>query len=118
MSKRILRQVLILNLFAFTAFTQAGQSKEYVVKQCYELAQTITTLVTGQPNPTCVDKLFLASGQMNTACTMVSGDSAETAKAFIDNSFYALQYAQFNGCNHYIEISHSKLEAHKLKHLL
>jgi hypothetical protein len=118
MSKMILKKTLILSLFALSMSAQAEINKELLANRCYELAQTVTSLVPSQHNPTCVDKLYLASMQMNTAGALILDNSIAAAKQIISNAVSALQYAELTSCKQYIQISHSKLEANKLKHML
>ncbi|WP_058534501.1 hypothetical protein [Legionella saoudiensis] len=118
MSKMILKQALILSLFTLSMSVQADQNKELLVNRCHELAKTVKSLVVSQHNPACVDKLVLASNQMSVAAALISDDSVMQAKQIVVNAVKALQFAELTGCIHYIQISHSKLEANKLRHLL
>lgn len=118
MSKMILKKALILSLFAVSMSGQAAQNKDFLMNGCYDLAKTINSLVESQHNPACIEKLYLASIQMNSAAALILNDYAERAKQKIDNAIAALQFAELTGCNRYIQISHSKLEANKLRHLL
>ena len=114
----ILKKALMLSLILLSMSAQADYNKEFVANRCNELAQTVTTLVSSQHNPICVDKLYLASMQMNTAAALILEDSIQAAKQIINNAISSLQYAELSSCKHYVQISHSKLEANKLKHLL
>ncbi|MDR3504602.1 MAG: hypothetical protein P4L79_18705 [Legionella sp.] len=119
MSKMILKKALILSLFTLSmSSVQADQNKDLLVNRCHDLAKMVKSLVVSQHNPTCVDKLVLASNQMSVAATLIADDSVDQAKQIIVNAVKALQFAELTGCSHYIEISHSKLEANKLRHLL
>jgi len=118
MYKLILKSALVLSLPVLSANAQAQLSKEFLANECHQLSEVVSSLVASQQNGTCIDKLYSASMQMNTAAEMILGDSNFVAKQIMDNAVFALQYAELNGCNRYIEISHSKFEAHKLKNLL
>ncbi|MFJ1270218.1 hypothetical protein ACD661_16825 [Legionella lytica] len=119
MSKIILKKALILSLFSLsTSSVQADQNKDLLVNRCHDLAKMVKSLVGSQHNPTCVDKLALAANQINVAAVLIAEDSADQAKQIIINAAKDLQFAQLTGCSHYIEISHSKVEAIKLRHLL
>lgn len=119
MSKMILKKALILSLFSLSmSSVQADQNKDLLVNRCHDLAKIVKSLVVSQHNPTCVDKLAFAANQMNVAATLIADDSAEQAKQIIVNAIKDLQFAELTGCSHYIQISHSKLEANKLRHLL
>ena len=118
MSNMILKRALVLSLLALSFSIHASQNKEYLANRCNELAQTVTSLVASQRNPTCIDKLYLASMQMNTAAGLILDDSTNVAKEIIDNAISALQFAEFASCNQYIQISHTRHEVYKLKHLL
>lgn len=118
MSKMILKSTLILSLFVFNVHAQSSLDKDFLANQCYDLAHAVTDLVLSQQNTTCVDKLYMASTQMNAAGLLISTNVSDAAKQIIDNAVSALQFAELSGCNRFIQISHSKLEANKLKHLL
>lgn len=118
MFNMILKRALIVSMPVFGANADAGISKELLANHCYELSETVTSLVASQQKSTCIDKLYTASMQMHTAAELILDDSSSVARPIMDNAVFALQFAELNGCNRYIQISHSKLEANKLKRLL
>jgi hypothetical protein len=120
MYEMILKKALVSSLLVFCMHAQAGQNREFLADRCTDLAHTVTSLIEGQNNPICVDKLYAASIQMSSAAALILSetDSTDVAKQLIDNAISALHYAQFNGCHRYIQIAHSKLEAYKLRHLV
>ncbi|CAM4502620.1 MAG: hypothetical protein LEGION0403_FIIPPAGN_02568 [Legionella sp.] len=119
MSKMILKKALILSLFSLSVSSvQAEQNKDLIVNRCNDLAKMVKSLVVSQHNPICVDKLALAANQMNVAAALIADDSVDQAKQIIVNAVNDLQFAELTGCSHYIQISHSKVEAIKLRHLL
>jgi hypothetical protein len=118
MSKMILKKTLIVGLFVVAATAQAQQNKEFLANRCNEIAQNVISLVSSQYSSTCVDKLHLASMQMNTAAALILEDSVDAAKPKVDSAIAALQFAQLSGCKRYIQISHFKLEASEVKHML
>lgn len=118
MSKMILKKALLFSLFPLSMSTHAEPGKEFLANRCSELAKTVTSLVASQHNPACIDKLDTASTQMNVAASLIMSESPSQAKPLIDDAISALQFAELTGCNQYIQISHSKLEANKLRHLL
>ena len=115
MNKMILNSALILSLPVFSVHAQNELSKEYLANECHQLSEIVNSLVPSQHNSTCVDKLYASSIQLNTAAEMILNDSNSVAKQILNNAVFDLQYAELNSCNRYIEISHSKFEAHKLK---
>ncbi len=118
MSKIDLKYALILSLLVVSFSVSAEKNKEFLANRCNELAQTVTALVSSQRNHTCVNKLYLASQQMNSAAEFILGDSTLRAKEIMDNAIASLQFAELAICNHFIQISHTRHEVSKLKHLL
>lgn len=118
MFKKILKKTLIFSLPVLSFSAVSGQNKEFLANQCSTLSHVVFSLANSQVKKSCVDKLNTASGQMDTAALLIMQDSAETAKQNLNNAVSALHYAELLACNQYIQISHSKLEVHKIKTLL
>lgn len=120
MFKKILRQSVLLSVsvLALSANASPGQNKEILAKQCRELSLTVASLVPSQKKSACVDKLHLASIQISTAGKLILEEANPTAKQELDDAEYTLQYAELNSCNRYIQISHSKFEAQRIKNQL
>ncbi|MFT4059854.1 MAG: hypothetical protein QM652_09920 [Legionella sp.] len=118
MSKIIMKKALILGFIAINFAAQAEQKKEFLASRCSEIAQNVISLVSSQFSSTCVDKLHIASIQMKTAAALILEDAINAAKPKVDNAIAALQFAELSGCKRFIQISHSKLEANEVKHML
>ncbi|KTC89477.1 hypothetical protein OQJ15_10450 [Fluoribacter dumoffii] len=118
MVKMILKRALILSLPVFTMNVHSGPSKEFLANQCYELSRVIVSLADTQEKKICINKLYMASVQMSTAALLIMEDSSDVAKEILNNAVAALQYAELLSCKQYIQISHSKFEAQKIKTLL
>lgn len=106
--------VLALNANAQNSF----ESKETLIQRCRDLAQSVASLVSSQDKKACAEKLALASMQIDTAGDWMVDDVYSAAKSELDNAVYTLQYAELNSCNRYIQISHSKFEAQRIKNSL
>jgi hypothetical protein len=96
----------------------SGPSKEFLANQCYELSRVLISLSDNQEKKVCINKLHMASVQMSTASFLIMEDSSDLAKEILNNAVAALQYAELLSCKQYIQISHSKFEAQKIKTLL
>ncbi|KTC82685.1 hypothetical protein [Legionella cherrii] len=118
MFKMTLKTALILTLPVFSMNVQSGPSKEFLANQCYELSRVIVSLADNQEKKVCINKLYMASVQMSSAAYLIMQDSSDVAKELLNNAVAALQYAELLSCKQYIQISHSKFEAHKIKTLL
>lgn len=118
MIKMILKGALILSLPILSMSAQSGPSKEVLANQCYELSRVIISLAEDQRKLKCINKLYLASVQMETASFLIAQDNPDSAKEILTNAVEDLQYAELLSCNRYIQISHSKFEAQKIKSLL
>ena len=118
MFKMTLKTALILTLPVFSMNVQFGPSKEFLANQCYELSRVIVSLADNQEKKVCINKLYMASVQMSSAAYLIMQDSSDVAKELLNNAVAALQYAELLSCKQYIQISHSKFEAHKIKTLL
>jgi hypothetical protein len=115
---KIILKVFPLGLFILSMSAQAQYSKEFLANCCVKLAQTVTTLGSSQNNSICIDKLHLASKQINTAARLILEEDTESARQNISEAIHSLRYAELSNCQQYIQISHSKLEARKLRELL
>jgi hypothetical protein len=110
-----LKKILALSLFAVSfTINAAGNDREHLVRQCHDLSEKIISLISSQGKKSCVEKLDTASAQLKSAGELIANNHHE-AKQELDNAIYSLQYAELNNCNRYIQISHSKFEAHKIK---
>lgn len=120
MFKMILKGTLIFTLpvIAFSLFANTLPSKEVLAKQCRELSDVVASLVSSQQKSTCVDKLVMASQEIEVAGEYILDDFYSAAKQELDIAVYTLQYAELNSCNRYIQISHSKFEAQRIKNAL
>ncbi|CAM3036522.1 Uncharacterised protein [Legionella steigerwaltii] len=118
MFKMTLKKALILSLPVFSMNVQSGPSKEFLANQCYELSRVIISLADSQEKKVCINKLHMASVQMSTAAYLIMEDSSDVAKEILNNAVGALQYAELLSCKQYVQISHSKFEAQKIKTLL
>jgi hypothetical protein len=119
MFKMILKKALIFSLPVLSMNAHSSDAnKEFLANQCYELSQVVISLADGQEKMSCIDKLYMASVQMNTAAFLIREESSNSAKQILNNAVSALQYAELLSCNQYILISHSKFEAQKIKSLL
>ena len=116
-----LRKAFVFPLLLCAWSVNAGlqiPSPELLIKQCRDLSMKISTLVKGQKKGECIDKLDLASSQMNLAGERISAENYPFARKELASAIYALQYAELSVCNYYIQISHSKLEAKKIRQSL
>lgn len=108
-------------IMAFTLFTvsintiAANIDKEDLAQQCRDLSERIISLVSSQGKQSCVEKLGDASFQIETAGELIINDNNNLARQELDGGIYSLHYAELNNCNRYIQISHSKLEAQKIR---
>lgn len=103
---------LILPLLAFNA---NAASKDQLVQQCRDLSSTVASLVSSQQKKACVEKLGMASMNFDVAGDLIVDDYYQAARNELDSAILSLQYAELNSCNRYIQISHSKLEAQRIK---
>jgi hypothetical protein len=120
MNKVNLKKFLILNLAALSFNSNAYSlgDNDVMAKQCQELSEAVASLISSQAKNTCAEKLGMASIQIEKAGNLILDSAYNTAKVALNNAIFTLQYAELNTCNRYIEISHSKLEAQKIKNLL
>lgn len=119
MIKPYLKHILVLSVLAVSFSAHAiNLNKELLAKECRDLAENISSLVSSQGRQSCVEKLGMASIQIETAGDLILEDNYATAKQELENAVYSLQYAELNTCNRYIQIAHSKLEAQRIKNSL
>jgi hypothetical protein len=120
MIQKIFKNTLILGLplLALSAYATITPENEVLAHQCKELSQTVATLVISQQKSICIDKLTAASKQIDAAGEWILQEAIGEAKSELDKSILSLRYAELNSCNHYIQISHSKFEAKRIKHAL
>lgn len=107
-----------LTALSLTGNAQALSSKDILAKQCRELSQTVASLVSNQDKQACSDKLAFASIKIEAAGDLILDAVLANARQELDDAVYALQYAELNSCNKYIQISHSKFEAQRIKSAL
>lgn len=116
-----LKGVLILGLSALALNAIAHdtfESKDSLLLKCRDLAQSVASLVSSQEKRACAEKLVMASTYIDTAGDWIVEDNYAAAKKELDTAVYNLQYAELNNCNRYIQISHSKFEAQRIKNAL
>ncbi|KTD44665.1 hypothetical protein Lqua_2832 [Legionella quateirensis] len=116
-----LKGVLILSLPVLALNANSNntfESKDILTQKCRDLAQTVASLVSSQEKRACAEKLAMASMQIDIAGDWLIEDVYSAAKKELDNAVYSLQYAELNNCNRYIQISHSKFEAQRIKNSL
>ncbi|KTD57966.1 hypothetical protein Lsai_1488 [Legionella sainthelensi] len=118
MFKMILKKSLICSLILFSMNAQSELSKEFLANQCYQLSHVLVSTSEKQHRQQCIDKLHMASMQVNTAAALIMEDEPNSAKGMLNNAVADLQYAELLSCNQYIQIVHSKFEAQKIKTLL
>ena len=120
MNKVNLKKVLILScsVLSFNINAHSLGNNDVMAKQCQDLAETVASLVSSQAKSTCAEKLGLASIQLEKAGNLILDSAYLTAKDALSNAIFTLQYAELNICNRYIQISHSKIEAQKIKNSL
>ncbi|CAM2948201.1 Uncharacterised protein [Legionella pneumophila] len=110
--------IACLSVLTLSSYANSSENKEAILQQCHDLASTVASLVSSQAKKTCAEKLVIASIHIDTAADWIVEDVHSAAKQELDNAIYSLQYAELNSCNRYIQISHSKLEAQRIKSLL
>lgn len=110
--------IVCLSVLNLSAFANSTLSKETIIQQCRDLSTTVASLVSSQEKKSCTEKLAQASMQIDIAADWIVDDVYSAAKRELDNAIYTLQYAELNSCNRYIQISHSKFEAQRIKSLL
>ncbi|CAM2960099.1 hypothetical protein [Legionella worsleiensis] len=116
-----LKGVIVLGLSVLAFNAQANHSlegKDALTQKCRDLAQTVASLVSSQQKRACAEKLMTASTQIDIAGDWIADDFYTAAKKELDNAVFSLQYAELNNCNRYIQISHSKFEAQRIKNSL
>ncbi|KTD37569.1 hypothetical protein Lmor_0432 [Legionella moravica] len=116
-----LKGVLILSLSVLALNAHSSNSldsKEVLAQKCRDLAQSVASLVSSQEKRACEEKLAMASIYIENAGDWIVEDVYSAAKKELDNAVFNLQYAELNNCNRYIQISHSKFEAQRIKNSL
>ncbi len=113
-----LKKILFLGLLTVSFNTSADTDKELLIQRCRDLSESIISLVSSQGKKSCVEKLGTASLQIETAGEWIMNDNPVIAKQELDYAIFSLQYAELNNCNRYIQISHSKFEAQKIRNSL
>lgn len=112
-----LRKSLIISLSALSFGVNASTivSKENLAKQCHVLAETVFSLIASQQKPDCIEKLTVASSHIKNAGDFILTEAYVPARENLDISIFTLQYAALSNCSRYIQISHAKFEAKKIK---
>jgi hypothetical protein len=119
MMSKSFKKIIVLGLFVVSCGLYASNlDKELIVKQCHDLSEEIVSLVSSQGKRSCVEKLGQAANQIENAIDWIIEDDYQAARNDLQGAVYDLQYAELNNCNRYIQISHSKFEAQKIKNLL
>lgn len=113
-----LKKMFTLSLFALTFNTYAAMDKELLIQHCRDLSKNINALISSQARSFCIEQLSVAAIKIDVAAHSIALDNKSLAKEELEQSVLSLHYAELNTCNRYIQISHSKFEAHKLKNLL
>ena len=113
-----LKRILILGLLTVSFNTNAHTDKELLMQRCRDLSENIVSLVYSQGRTSCVEKLGSASMEVEAAGEWIMADNTPSAKQELEHAMLSLQYAELNSCNRYIQISHAKLEAQKIRNLL
>lgn len=113
-----LKKALVLSLSIISLSSSAGTlTNTYALAiQCQTLSESVAILIAGQAKHACVEKLTSASHLIENSGRLILDGVYVSAKKELDKAIYSLQYAELNSCNKYIQISHSKMEAHKIKH--
>jgi hypothetical protein len=119
MNKVSLKKAIIfsLSLLSFNINAAAHYNKE-LAKQCQDLAEIVASLMSSQAKTACAEKLGLASYTLEKAGALILEHVYPVAKMELNYAIYNLQYAELISCNRYIQISHAKLEAKKIKKFL
>ncbi len=113
-----LKRILTLGLVTIAFNTQAFTDKELLIHRCRNLSENIMSLVSSQVRTSCVEQLNAASILIEAASAWIALDHNSSAKEELEQAIFSLQYAELNTCNQYIQISHSKFEAHKIKNMV
>lgn len=118
MINRHLKKIFILGLLTVSFNTSAHTDKELLIQRCRDLSDGVISLVYSQGRSACVNKLSTASMQIDAAGEWIATDDSRAAKHELEHAMLSLQYAELNSCNRYIQISHAKLEAQKIRNAL
>jgi hypothetical protein len=117
MKKVNLKKAVVLSLFILFFNVNANDlgNKDRLAQQCQDLSESVASLISSQVTSICTEKLGLATIQIEKAGYLILDYAYSNAKKELENAMYTLQYAELNSCNRYIQIVHSKFEAHKIK---
>ncbi|BCA94297.1 hypothetical protein TUM19329_06580 [Legionella antarctica] len=110
--------ILCLPILFFSINADALGKKEVLAQQCQDLSATVASLVSSQVRADCAERLGLSSVSIEKAGYLILDYSYPTAKKELNLAVSHLRYAELNSCNRYIQISHSKFEAQKIKNSL
>lgn len=113
-----IKGIFILSLFWCLVNTSAYSgviNKEALLQKCHYLSQNVYALVANQDKKSCIEKLSQASIQIDQAAEWIKAEVYLTAKSELSKAVYLLQFSEFNNCHRYIQISHAKREAQKIK---
>jgi len=113
----ILKHTLVISLSILALKTYAGTqaSRESLAKECQDLSSAVRVLVNSQKKVACADQLDLAADQVSFAGSLILENEKTSAKILLERSVYSLQYAELDSCSRYIQISHAKFEAQRIK---
>lgn len=112
------KRALICSLILCSVNAQSGLSKEFVANQCDDLSHVIISISEKQNKKRCIDKLYRASLQLDTAAVLIIDDESNAAKELLNHAVANLYHAELLSCKQYIQITHSKTEAQKIRVLL
>ncbi len=107
--------IVCISVLTINCFASSLPNKETLIQECRDLSMTVASLVSSQQKKSCAEKLALASMQIDVAADWIVDDVYDAAKDELDNAVYSLQYAELNSCNRFVQISHSKQVAQRLK---
>lgn len=107
--------ILCLPILSFSVNADTLEKKEVLAQQCQELSVTVASLVSSQARATCAERLGMASILIEKAGYLILDYAYSSAKTELTHAVSSLRYAELNSCNRYIQISHSKFEAQKIK---
>ncbi|MCL9684810.1 hypothetical protein [Legionella maioricensis] len=115
-----LKKALILSLpiLSFNMHADVLEKKEVLAQQCQDLSVTVASLISSQARTTCAERLGMASVLIEKAGYLILDYAYSSAQNELTHAVSSLRYAELNSCNRYIQISHSKFEAQKIKNSL
>ena len=120
MNNVCLKKALILSLPILSLSVNADilGKKEVLAQQCQELSVTVASLVSSQARVACAERLEMASILIEKAGYLILDYAYSNAKTELTHAVSSLRYAELKSCNRYVQISHSKFEAQKIKNSL